>query len=259
MEHLFKICALIPARYGSTRLNGKPLLKIAGETIISRTFLQTKKSKYIDKVYVVTDDERIKDEIVKTNNGDDSCVIIVKDECVNGTERICKALEKEGISNEYDLIVNIQGDEPFINPNMIDYMIEKHLQNSNNDNIVCTTIHTKIHNKDYLYNTSFGKMVIDNYNDIIYCSRTLIPSNKKGEIIDGYSYLTHIGIFIFKRWFLKKYMNHPDTPLQLMEDIEWLKIIEMGYKIKSFEVEEECEIGVNTIDDYNYLIAKYGQ
>ena len=252
-----KICAMIPARYNSSRLNGKPLLKIDGITIIARTYLQTKKSKYIDKVYVVTDDVRIKNEIIEVS-GDKDSVIMVTDECENGTERICKALEKEHIDDNYKLIVNVQGDEPFIDPEMIDYMIEKYIQDGyTNLDVVCATLHDVIKNKEYLNKTSFGKMVIDTHNHVIYCSRTLIPSNKKSQIVDDYQYLTHIGIFIFQRWFLQKYMKHPNTPLQLMEDIEWLKIIEMGYKIKSFLVTTECEIGVNTIEDYEYLKNKY--
>jgi len=249
-----KICALIPARYGSTRLEGKSLLKINNESIISRTYNQTLKSKYLNKdnVYVVTDDERIMNEIVMINGK----VIIVKDECLNGTERICKALNK--MNDNYEIIVNIQGDEPFIDPETIDFMIDKHFEYSYlNNNVVCTTVHSIIKDESHLYKSSFGKMVIDKFNNIIYCSRALIPSNKDNKIIKDYNYLTHIGIFVFKKWYLDEYIKHENTPLQLMEDIEWLKIIEMGYQIKSFLSPNEYEIGVNTIDDYNYLVNKY--
>jgi 3-deoxy-manno-octulosonate cytidylyltransferase (CMP-KDO synthetase) len=245
------ICAIIPARYKSSRLFGKPLLKINGQTIISMTYQQTCKSKYIDKVYVATDDERIKEEVESIGGN----VFMITEECLNGTERICKCLSQ--LSEEYDLIVNIQGDEPYVSPNVIDYMIEKHLENRDKSELVCTTIHTKIKDLKHLYERSFGKMVIDQKNNIMYCSRNIIPGTKTNEINNEIEYLTHIGIFIFERDFLPKYIEYPNTPLQLSEDIEWLKIMEMGYRIKSYEIDEEYEIGVNTPEDYQYLLNKY--
>lgn len=244
------ICAVIPARYGSKRLPGKPLLEINGRTIISMTYQQTCKSKYISKVFVATDDERIKEEI----EGIGGSVIMIKEECLNGTERICRCLEH--LDKKYDLIVNVQGDEPYVSPKVIDYMIEKHLVNRSND-VVCTTIHTKIKNTKYLKERSFGKMVIDQHNHVLYCSRNIIPGTKGGEVNANIDYLTHVGIFVFERDFLYKYMESENTPLQISEDIEWLKIIEMGYRIKSYEIEEEYEIGVNTTEDYEYLKNKY--
>ncbi len=242
------ICALIPARYKSSRLLGKPLLKINNKTIISMTYLQTCKSKYIDKVYVTTDDERIKQEIESLNGN----VIMITDECLNGTERICKALKY--ISDQYDLIVNIQGDEPYIDPVNIDHMIEKHLSLQK---IVCTTLHMEIKNEKELYDYSIGKMVMDNFDHIMYCSRNLIPVTKDGKISNDIKYYAHIGIFIFNREFLLEYMNHENTPLQITEDIEWLKIMEMGYKIKSYLALNFHEMGVNTQEDYEKLLNKY--
>ncbi len=243
------ICAVIPARYQSSRLPGKPLLKINDKTIISMTYSQTCKSKYINKVYVTTDDIRIKNEIESLGGN----VIMVTDECLNGTERICKALKH--IPEQYDMIVNIQGDEPYIDPDNINYMIEKHLTHPK---IVCTTLHTEITNKDELHDYSIGKMVMDQQNNIMYCSRNLIPICKDGKISDIIKYYGHIGIFIFKRNFLLKYVEHENTPLQITEDIEWLKIMEMGYKIKSYLAQKYHEMGINTPEDYNKLINKYG-
>lgn len=248
------LCAVIPARYDSTRLAGKPLLKIAGETIIARTYRQTCLSKYLspETVYVATDDERIATEIERIGGN----VFLIRQECLNGTERICYCLP--ALSAQYKWIVNIQGDEPFIDPSAIDYMIERHFAISIHEpEVVCTTLHTVIQNPEHLHQTSFGKMVVDQKNNILYASRTLIPATKSGQPNPTVDYLTHIGIFIFKRDFLPEFLRHPNTPLQLSEDIEWLKIMEMGYRIKSFLYREHYEIGVNTMEDYNYLVNKY--
>ena len=242
-----KICFIIPARYHSTRLPGKPLLKINDKTIISLVFEQAKKSKYSQDIYVTTDDDRIIEEI-----GKDNCIKITED-CLNGTERICYALKK--INKQYDIIVNIQGDEPFIDPQNIDYVIDRYLQYQNEDNLVCSTIHN-IMNKDDIINRNIGKLVLDKYNNIMYCSRSMIPGNKDG-IPQNIDYFEHIGVFVFKASYLDEYITHPNTHCMLAEDIEWLKIIEMGYKIKSFQIPGIHEIGINTQEDYRYLKKKY--
>ena len=133
-------------------------------------------------------------------------------------------------------------------------MIEKYLLYPE---IVCTTLHTEIKNKEDLYDYSIGKMVIDLDNHIIYCSRNIIPITKNGKISQSIKYYAHIGIFIFNRNFLNNYIDHLNTPLQQTEDIEWLKIIEMGYRIKTYEAIEYHEMGVNTENDYKKLLKKY--
>jgi len=246
-----KICAIIPARYQSSRLPGKPLLKIGNKTIIQRTYLQTLQSKRIDYTLVVTDDERIMKSIEEI----DGNVLLSPNDCLNGTERICHILDD--ISEEYDIIVNVQGDEPFIDPKNIDFVIDKYLENQNCYDMVCTTIHNKITNLEDLTNRNIGKLILDRDQNIVYCSRAMIPHTKTGEYDPQANYYAHIGVFVFKREYLKEYIEHPNTPAMLTEDIEWLKIIEMGYRIKSFQIENDYEIGVNTQEEYNYLKNKY--
>jgi len=243
------ICYLIPARYESTRLPGKPLLKINDKTIIRRVYDQVLQCKYKSDIYVTTDDDRIIDEI-----GIDSC-IKVTEECLNGTERICYALNK--LNKMYDIIVNIQGDEPFIDPMNIDFVIDKYLEYHNlNENLVCVTCHNKMDIKDIL-NPNIGKLVLNKNNDIMYCSRSMIPGNKNNTPNINTTYNEHIGIFVFKSSYLKNYFNDNNTPAMLSEDIEWLKIIEHGYIIKSFQIPGEFEKGINTSEDYEYLKNKY--
>lgn len=246
------IIGLIPARYESSRLPGKPLLQFGSHTMIQKVYLQSIQSKYINAVYVITDDERIKTNIEEIGGN----VLMITDECLNGTERICLAINKYTqlfVNTTY--IVNIQGDEPFINPIHIDVAIEKMLHKNNN--IKCSTLHYIIDKKGDLQNTSIGKLVLDKNNIILYCSRNCIPSNKnKIYDLSKNNYYGHIGLFVFDINYLKdKYMNE-NTPLQLEEDIEWLKIIEQGYEIISSCV-NDYEIGVNLLEDYNYLINKY--
>ena len=249
------IIALIPARYQSSRLPGKPLLKFGDENMIQKVYKQTIKSKLIDKAYVLTDDERIKDSIEEI----DGRCLIVKDDCLNGTERICIALNRYiHLFSEADYIVNVQGDEPFINPEHIDIAINKILKvKLKNSNIRCSTLHFKIDKIEDLHNKSVGKLVLDKNDNIMYCSRNCIPSNKKGEYdLKKCTYFGHIGLFVFdKEYLLNSYMGE-NTMLQLEEDIEWLKILEQGYRITSSCV-DSYEIGVNLPEDYQYLLDKY--
>tara|TARA_B110000208_G_C11720293_1_gene412600 strand:- start:461 stop:1201 length:741 start_codon:yes stop_codon:yes gene_type:complete len=242
------ICYLIPCRYNSSRLPGKGLLKINNKTVIKRVFEQVQKVKYNGDIFVTTEDDRIIDEI-----GIKNCIKVTED-CLNGTERICYALKQ--LKKQYDIVVNVQGDEPFIDPININYLIEKYIENMVDEVMVCTTIHNKMNYKD-VNNNNIPKLVLDKYNNILYCSRSVIPGNKNNSINKSITYNEHIGIFVFRYSFLNKYLNHENTPCMLNEDIEWLKILEMGYKIKSFQIIGKHEIGINTYEDYNYLLNKF--
>lgn len=246
------IIGLIPARYSSTRLNGKPLLKFGEHTMIQKVYIQTCKSKLIDKVFVVTDDERIENSI----NDISGNTLLITDNCLNGTERLCLAIKKyKSIFLNVKTIVNIQGDEPFIDPNNIDIAIAKFI--TSNNNIKCSTLHYKIIDYSELENKNIGKLVLDKNNNILYCSRNCIPANKKNvKDLSKCNYYAHIGLFVFDIDYLINNFMKNNTPLQLQEDIEWLKILEDGFKIISSCV-NNYEIGVNTLHDYNYLIKKY--
>lgn len=246
------IVALIPARYHSSRLPGKPLLKFGNLTMIQKVYLQVLKCSLIDKVYVLTDDERIQNNI-KDIGGN---TIIVTQNCLNGTERICLAIKQNPeLFSRSKIIINVQGDEPFIEPDNISKIITTYQNNSNS--IVCSTLHYQITNQDELINPNIGKLVLDRNNCIMYCSRNCIPSNKelkpdlKKQVYNG-----HIGVFLFEKEYLLNYYLEENTNCQKEEDIEWLKIIEQGFKIVSTEV-KNYEIGVNTQQDYDYLLKKY--
>lgn len=247
------IC-LIPSRYKSSRLPGKALLKIAGKSIIERTFTQVSQCKNInnDQIYVVTDDERIEEE-VKRFGGQ---VIIVKDNVPNGTERICLALQRMTNKNKHSIIVNVQGDEPYINPEYIDKAIDNYIKRKKNyPRMVCSTLHHVLPLEE-VPKTSCGKMVLDYDNNILYNSRNIIPANKEGGVKKDYTYYGHIGIFVFDRNYLENFYMNENTRCQVEEDIEWLKIIEQGWQINSVLV-GDSEPSVDTLEDLENLRKKY--
>jgi len=251
-----KFIACIPARYGSSRLCGKPLFEINGKPIIQHVYERVCNVDILDKVIVLTDDERIAN-IIKNIDGN---VEIIKDDCLNGTDRICYYLDKIDYSNT--VIVNVQGDEPFIDPNNIKLAIKNYIDRKKvDDKIVCSTLHYETIDEKSIRSHSRGKMVMDLDNNIMYCSRNPIPSSKSTELVyknDGTleTYNLHIGVFVFDSDYLMRYYRNNNTPLQLKEDIEWMKIMEQGFHINSVKTENH-EIGVDTIDDYNYLKNKY--
>lgn len=249
-----RILCCIPARYHSSRLPGKPLLKINNKTLINLVYEKALLTKS-HEIIVLTDDIRIYNE-VKSFGG--QCEII-KDECLNGTDRIIKYLKNIDHSN-YEIIVNIQGDEPFINPTIVDRTIDNMMNKLQNLNTytspVCSTICYKTKNIEEIMSKSTGKVVLDKLNNIMYCSRNVIPSGKNNTILDNYYYLINVGIFVFKKIYLLHNYNLENTKNQLNEDIEWLKIIEQGFKINTI-IADSVERGVDTKEDYKYLCDKY--
>ena len=240
------ILCCIPARYQSLRLPGKPLLKINEKTIIHLVYDQVKKTN-INNIVVLTDDIRIYNEV---KNFGGNCEIVT-DDCLNGTERIIKYLNKIDHSN-FDIILNVQGDEPFIEPGVINDVIKNYIDKKP----ACSTVCYKTNNKEEIILKSRGKVVVDKNNNILYCSRNVIPTNKYNNIINDHFYNIHVGIFCYNKNYLLEHYLKENTPNQLLEDIEWLKIMEQGFIVNTI-FSEKLERGVDTNDDYNYLLQKY--
>ena len=245
------ICFCIPARFNSTRLNKKLLLPLNDKSCIQHTISQIYKSKYFNNnIIVFTDSEIIKENIIDYN-----CNIILTDgEYKNGSERISKNLDK--IDEKYNIIVNIQADEPFISHINIDFCIDKHIENINQNNFY-TTLHETENSEEYLKSTASLKVIVNKYNDVLYYSRNIIPSNKKGEINKTIKYNTFTGIYVYNKLSLLQYSTMENTFLQNEEDCEQLKVLENGFKIKSYETKVYNEISLNTEEDYKFLINKY--
>tara|TARA_B100000035_G_C21024442_1_gene565538 strand:+ start:59 stop:1615 length:1557 start_codon:yes stop_codon:yes gene_type:complete len=243
------IICCIPARLQSERLPEKLLLKINNKTIIQHVYKNVEKSNYIDNIVVLTDSEKIKETI---NNIGGRCELI-KESCKNGTERIIKYLNQENIKNK--IVVNVQGDEPFINSKNIDLAITNFMKRKSND-VVCSTLFYTTNNINEITDPNRGKCLLDKDSNIIYCSRSPVPTNKKGKIISDHNYKIHVGIFVYDANYLMNNFYKENTQLQTLQDIEWLKIIEQGYKINAVEAKNH-EIGIDTIKDYVYLKEKY--
>eukprot|EP00193_Tetraselmis_chui_P014610 CAMPEP_0177775276 /NCGR_PEP_ID=MMETSP0491_2-20121128/14002_1 /TAXON_ID=63592 /ORGANISM="Tetraselmis chuii, Strain PLY429" /LENGTH=259 /DNA_ID=CAMNT_0019293807 /DNA_START=63 /DNA_END=842 /DNA_ORIENTATION=- len=239
-----RVVGVIPARYKSSRFPGKPLVSIAGKPMIIRTWMQAMKAKKLDKVVVATDDERIA-SVCREHGAD----VVMTDEAIpNGTERCAQAVERLG--GQFDICVNIQGDEPLMEPEIIDEVVVA-LQASSDAvySTACTPLkHDEVSMRGRV------KCITDKDGYAIYFSRGVIPHNKNGvvtafpEPYQDKPYLLHLGLQCYDTEFLKTYATMPSTPLQLMEDLEQLKCLENGYKIKTVIVDHSAH-GVDEPSD----------
>lgn len=215
-----KIIGVIPARYSSTRFPGKPLALIKGKSLIERVWRQVKKSKQLDAVVIATDDERI--SAVAAGFGAE--VIMTSQNCSSGTDRLAEVAITYGKSAA--VFINIQGDEPLISPSLIDSLV---LAFKNNSHIDSVTAAYPFKNLDEINNPNSVKVVLDCDNHALYFSRCPIPYNRSDL---HFRYLKHIGIYGYKRDFLLKFSSWDQTPLEKIEQLEQLRILEKGHKMK---------------------------
>ena len=231
------ISALIPARLNSTRLEKKLLKDLCGVPLIVRTYKNIIKTNLFNEVIVVTDSDEIIDVLVKN----DIKFLKSKNEHKTGTDRIAE------FSNEFksDIIVNIQGDEPFINKNDLKKIIE--VFNNDIDNkidIVSLMISLKSNND--IINPNNVKVIVDKNNNSIYFSRNVIPFNRSNYKI---KYFKHVGIYAFRNSYLNEFKNYIQSDLEKTEMIEAIRVIENGKKIKMIEIFNK-HISIDTIDDF---------
>jgi len=238
---MLKIIGIIPARYASTRFPGKPLVKILGKTLIQHTYENALRCKTLDKVIVATDDERIFAH-VKEFGGD---VVMTSVDCLNGTERLAEVVRNDKRLKDVQIIVNVQGDEPTLDPSIIQGVAEALEQDA--EAAVATAV-VKIHSADEAYNPSVVKCVLDQRGYALYFSRGLIPAGKTLKFQKETTYWRHLGLYAYRRDFLLHYASLTPTPLQMAEDLEQLRVLEHGYKIKTAIVEGES-MDVNTPED----------
>uniref|UniRef100_A0A5B7APX3 3-deoxy-manno-octulosonate cytidylyltransferase n=1 Tax=Davidia involucrata TaxID=16924 RepID=A0A5B7APX3_DAVIN len=233
-----QVVGIIPARYASSRFQGKPLVPILGKPMIQRTWERAKLASTLNQLVVATDDEKI----AECCRGFGADVIMTSESCRNGTERCNEALQK--LRKKFDIVVNIQGDEPLIEPEIIDGVV-KALQ-ADPDAVFSTAV-TSLKPED-ASDPNRVKCVVDNRGYAIYFSRGLIPYNKSGMVNPHFPYLLHLGIQSYDAQFLRIYPEISPTPLQLEEDLEQLKVLENGYKMKVIKVDHDAH-GVDTPED----------
>ncbi|MBQ7578235.1 MAG: 3-deoxy-manno-octulosonate cytidylyltransferase [Synergistaceae bacterium] len=228
-----KILGVIPARYQSSRFPGKPLADICGKTMIQRVFERAKLSKSLFDVIIATDDERI--YTCAENFG--ANVVMTDSNLPNGTAR-CEQAAKIYDSN-IDAVINIQGDEPLLDPVMIDEVAELLINNE------CATLCREL--DDDFENPNIVKLVMNLKGEALYFSRSLIPYKRNKINLPIYQ---HIGIYGYKFDFLQKYVSLPASPLSEAESLEQLKILENGYKICVKVTSSTSQnIGVDTPED----------
>ncbi len=234
-----KFIGIIPARYGSTRFPGKPLAMIGNKPMIQRVYEQACKA--IDTVYVATDDKRIE----ATVNAFGGNVIITGSSHPNGTTRCFEAISK--LQNSADIVINIQGDEPFINPQQIE-AIKKLFENST---VTIATQIKKITSVNNLSNPNIPKVVINQKMEAIYFSRSPIPFLRnipEAKWIDHHSYYKHIGLYAYRTDTLKKLINLTPTPNEKAESLEQLRWIDHGFTIQTGLTEFE-NLAIDTPED----------
>ncbi|MCX7874788.1 MAG: 3-deoxy-manno-octulosonate cytidylyltransferase [Melioribacteraceae bacterium] len=233
---------IIPARFASSRLLGKPLANIGGKPMIQHTYLSAKKSRLLDKVVIAVDDEKVY-QVCKNFGAE---VYMTPKDCTSGSDRIAYVVEK---IPEAEIIVNIQGDEPFIKGKMIDQAIEPHLFDKE---VKLSTLARRITNVDEMKSPSVVKVVFDYHNFAMYFSRSPIPFVRDArtnlERIQTAEIYKHIGLYVYRREALLNFTKLKPTDLEQIEKLEQLRFLENGYKIK-IVVTEYDSLSVDTPKD----------
>lgn len=237
-----KFIAIIPARYASTRFPGKPLANMGGKPMIQRVYEQVKKA--VDDVWVATDDTRIF-ETVESFGGK---AVMTSPDHKSGTDRIQEAYTK--IGGGFDVVINVQGDEPFIQPGQIEA-----LKNCFDSKEVELATLVKPFKKedgfDVLFNPNSPKVVINKMNEAIYFSRSIVPYIRDvhhTEWLDKHTFYKHIGMYAYRSDILNEITKLPQSSLEKAESLEQLRWIENGYRIRVGYTDVET-IGIDTLED----------
>ncbi len=242
MSKSANIIGIIPARYASTRLPAKPLVDICGKPMIHRVYEQARRAKLIDRLIVATDDERIAG-VVRKFGGE---VILTPPGIRSGSDRVAFVAKSLAEGN---IVVNIQGDEPLIAPEMIDQAIRPL---ADDPSIPVGTLVRKIDSVEEMLNPGIVKVVIDENGFALYFSRSPIPyardMKRMEEWLEHHQYYKHIGLYVYRRSFLLKFAGWDESPLERAEKLEQLRILEHGYRIKT-AVTTFDSIPVDTAED----------
>ena len=236
------IVGIIPARFASTRLMGKPLADIGGKPMIQHTYNSAKKSKLLDKVIIAVDDEKVL-QVVKSFGAE---AYMTPKDCASGSDRIAFVAEK---IPDAEIIVNIQGDEPFIKGKMIDQAIEP-LWIDNK--VSLSTLARRITNVEEMKSPAVVKVVFDYHNYAMYFSRSPIPFVRDArtnlEKVQSADIYKHIGLYVYRRETLLKFTKLKPTDLEQIEKLEQLRFLENGFKMK-IVVTEYDSLSVDTPRD----------
>lgn len=234
-----KFTAIIPARYASTRFPGKPLAILGGKTVIQRVYEQA--VNVLGQAYVATDDERIL-QAVEAFGGQ---AVMTRTDHKSGTDRIQEAAEK--IHTDADVIINVQGDEPFIQRSQIETLC--HLFDDPQTQI--GTLGKRFESIEAVENPNSPKIVTDTKGFALYFSRSVIPfirGTERGEWFGRFPFLKHLGIYAYRRDVLEEITKLPQSTLEMAESLEQLRWLQNGYRIRVGETDVET-VGIDTPED----------
>jgi len=234
---------IIPARYASTRFPGKPLIKIKGKTMIHRVYEQAQKT--LDHVWVATDDHRIENEVLNFEGN----VVMTGKNHQSGTDRIAEATDiiQQERNRTFDVVINIQGDEPFIRPEQIDELVKCF----DDETVDIATLVRQIEKNSEIFNPDLPKVVMNQNNEALYFSRSPVPYLRnvpKEEWQYHYSYLKHVGMYAYRADVLKAITKIQPSQLEKAESLEQNRWLEWGYKIKVSYTNYES-YSIDTPDD----------
>ena len=231
--------AIIPARYASTRFPGKPLAVLGGKTVIQRVYEQV--SSVLDEVYVATDDQRIYDCVT----GFSGRAVMTRADHKSGTDRIEEAVEK--IRSSADVIINVQGDEPFIQPSQINILMSLF----DDPDTQIGTLGKHFESIEAVENPNSPKIVTDNHGFALYFSRSIVPYIRGKERTDWfgeYPFMKHLGIYAYRREVLREVTQLPQSSLEKAESLEQLRWLQNGYRIRVGLTDVET-VGIDTPED----------
>ena len=234
-----KFIGIIPARYASTRFPGKPLALLGGKPVIQHVY--EKVAAVLEAAYVATDDERIYD-VVKSFGGQ---VVMTRTDHKSGTDRIEEAIEK--IGGEWDVVVNVQGDEPFVAKSQLDTIC--HCFDDPTTQIA--TLGKPFESMEAVQNPNSPKIVVDNMGFAMYFSRSVIPyvrGKEKSSWLTHYPFLKHLGIYAYRKDVLRQVTQLPQSSLEIAESLEQLRWLQNGFKIKGGTTDVET-VGIDTPQD----------
>ena len=234
-----KFIGIIPARYASTRFPGKPLALLGGKPVIQHVY--EKVAAVLEAAYVATDDERIYD-VVKSFGGQ---IVMTRTDHKSGTDRIEEAIEK--IGGEWDVVVNVQGDEPFVAKSQLDTIC--HCFDDPTTQIA--TLGKPFESMEAVQNPNSPKIVVDNMGFAMYFSRSVIPyvrGKEKSSWLTHYPFLKHLGIYAYRKDVLRQVTQLPQSSLEIAESLEQLRWLQNGFKIKVGTTDVET-VGIDTPQD----------
>ena len=228
------IACIIPARYGSTRLPGKPLAMIGDKPMIQRVYEQVSKATEIEQVIVATDDQRVYDAVVAFGGQ----AMMTRPDHLTGTDRLA---EVAATHTEIDVIINVQGDEPLIDANVIDALAREFKEDSS---LRMGTVGCPLLEEEY-NEPSAVKVIVNRLGNAMYFSRSLIPYPRNAFV---QAPLKHVGMYGYQRQFLLEYAKMTPTPAELTESLEQLRALENGYTIRVITTDQRF-VGVDTPED----------